>query len=171
MRSRLAAVAATACALALLPAAYAVAGPEPEPDKQQTAHASTAAGNPLSARARAAGVCSDAYEIGTRGVIRRDGEPVASVKQFYSPDCDENYGYVWVWESFRSTHSEYDVSVAVKSYDTNKVHGQRHWDDTNAQEFWSVGVPTATECTSGFGELWASSGDPKPTVAHSSARC
>ncbi|MFR9674358.1 hypothetical protein [Streptomyces sp. TR06-5] len=175
MRTRMTAVAAVAGALALLPAASAFAGsgPHPAPERRQAAGAAaapSAAGNPQSARARAAGVCSDAYEIGSRGVIHRKGEKIGSVKQFYSPACDENYGYLWVWQSFHDTHSGYDVSIGVFSYDRGTVVGRRSWSGTNGQEFWSNGATTVSECTSALGTVRAAP-DPIASNAWSTERC
>lgn len=174
MRARTTAIAAAACALALLPAASAVAGsgPPPAPDTRQSAEstAPSAAGNPHSRRARAAGVCSDAHEIGSRGVIYRNSEPVGSVKQFYSPDCNENYGYLWVWNSFHNAHTDYDVSIGVHNYAQGAVLGKRTWYDTNAQEFWSNPASTASVCTSALGTIRAS-GDPIAGNAWSTKRC
>lgn len=173
MRARMTAIAAAACAMALLPTASAVAGTGPAPDnlrKGPQTSAPSAAGNPDSARAHAAGVCADAYVIGTTGYIYRNGQKIGSVKQFYSPDCQENYGYLWVWDSFRNTHSDYDVSVGVFSYDRDAVVGKRSWYDTNGQEFWSNPANTVSDCTSAVGTIRAQ-GDPLPGQAASSKRC
>ncbi|THA24684.1 hypothetical protein E4198_07965 [Streptomyces sp. RKND-216] len=172
MRARTTAIAATACALALLPAASAVAGTGPAPDKQRKAAstAPSAAGNPLSARAQAAGVCTDAYEIGTAGYIIRDGQRIGSVKQFYSPSCGENYGYLWVWQSFRASHGDYDVSVGVYSYSRDEFVGKRTWLNTNGKEYWSNPADTTSECTAAVGSLRAA-GDPLAGQAASSKRC
>lgn len=173
MRARMTAVIAAGCALALLPAASAVAGsgPDPSPDQRRShSTAPSAAGNPLSKRARTAGVCSDAYEIGARGVIYRKGEPIGSVKQFYSPDCNENYGYLWVWDSFRNTHDNYDVSIGVFSYDRDAVVGKRTWVNSNGQEYWSNPASTTSECTAALGSIRAD-GEPLTHQAVSSKRC
>lgn len=174
MRARMTALTAAVCALAFLPAAAAVAGtgPDPSPDKRPSAQstAPSAAGNPMSARAQAAGVCSDAHLIGSTGYVNRHGQRIGSVKQFYSPACNENYGYLWVWQDFRDTHDDYDVSVGVFSYDRDAVVGKRSWTDTNGKEFWSNPALTASECTSGVGTIRAQ-GDPLPSGAWSSKVC
>lgn len=146
MRYTKRAVVATACAFALIPAGAAVAGdgPAPAPSKSAKTSKSTApteAGNPASAKARVAGVCADAYQVGKTAYIDRAGAHIASVKQFYSKTCNENYGYLWVWDSFRKTSKDYDVSVAVYSYSQEDFFGGRAWTDHNGQEFWSGARP------------------------------
>ncbi|WP_293990806.1 hypothetical protein [Streptomyces sp.] len=130
----------------------------------------SADGDPASLRAQAAGVCADAYQIGTTGYITRAGRTVASVKQFYSPSCGKNYGYVWVWQSFRDAVGDYDVTSAVYSYSRDEVLGERSWTNTAAQEFWSNGTSTVSECTAGSGTVRAA-GDPAPVGGHSGKRC
>lgn len=176
MRYLKTAVAALSCAFVLVPAGIASAGTGPAPAPgapSATAATSTApspAGNPASPRAQAAGVCADAHQIGTTGYISRAGKTIASVKQFYSPSCAENYGYVWVWQSFRDIAGDYDVTAAVYSYSRDEVLGKRSWTNTTAQEFWSNGTSTVTECTAASGSVRAA-GDPSPVTGHSSKRC
>lgn len=174
MRYTKSAIAALTCAFALIPAgaAFAGSGPAPKPAERTVAHstAPSAAGNPASARAQAAGVCSDAYQIGTTGYIYRGGVQVGSVKQFYSPKCGEDYGYLWVWDSFRNTAKSYDVSIGVYDYATDKVVGEKSWTGTHDQEFWSDAASTVKDCTSAVGSL-RNSGDPAAVSASSSKRC
>jgi len=176
MRHLKTATAALACAFALIPAAVATAGTGPAPAptartaKAATSTAPTAAGNPASLRARTAGVCADAYQIGTTGYVKRAGANVASVKQFYSPSCGKNYGYVWVWDSFRDAVGDYDVTSAVYSYSRDEVLGKHSWTNTDGQEFWSSGTTTVNECTAASGTVRAA-GDPAPVGGYSSKRC
>lgn len=175
MRARSVLVVAAASACVLLPAtsAFAGTGPAPSPGKHSLTTRSAApseAGNPMSVKARAAGVCSDAYQIGATAYINRGGAHVASVKQFYSPRCKANYGYVWVWQSFRDKIKDYDVSTGVYSYARDEVVGQDWWNATNSQEFWSRPADTVKECTSAIGTLRAP-GDPVPGQATTAKRC
>ncbi|MFF2844888.1 hypothetical protein ACFVT5_00980 [Streptomyces sp. NPDC058001] len=174
MRARTPFIAAAACAFALIPATTALAGtgPAPAPTKKAATQSTAAseAGNPRTAKAAAAGVCSDAYQIGTTVYINRGGAHAASVKQFYSPRCDRNYGYLWVWQSFRDKTKDYDVSVGVYSYSRDQVVGQDWWNATNGQEFWSLPAATVKECTAAIGTLRAP-GDPVPGQAVTSKRC
>ncbi|MFJ4204456.1 hypothetical protein ACIP2Y_33165 [Streptomyces sviceus] len=167
------AVTVAATALSLLGAGAASAGTGPVPAPRASAPADTAgteAGNPLSAAAVTAGVCSDAAQIGTTSYIYRGTETIASVKQFYSASCDENYGYVWVWKSFLDQNLTFDLTVGVWSFDRDSLVGQRVVFDTHDQEFWGNAADTSDECTSGEGTVTIP-GDPQPYTARSSKRC
>lgn len=174
MRYSKRALVALTCVFALAPAgaAYAGSGPAPKPVErsQQLSAAPSEAGNPASVKAQVAGVCSDAYQIGSTAYITRSGQTVASVKQFYSPSCAENYGYLWVWEGFRDTAGDYDVSTGIYSYSQDEILGQRSWTNTTAQEFWSDGTPTVSECTAAVGAV-RKAGDPLANQAATSKRC
>ncbi|MFJ8052185.1 hypothetical protein [Streptomyces luteogriseus] len=154
--ARMTFVAATAgVVLSLLGGGVAAAGtgPVPAPGGGAAGTGPSEAGNPQSARAVAAGVCSDAYQIGTTSYAYRDGEEIASVKQFYSPSCKENYGYVWVWKSFLDKKIAFDLAVGVWSYEREYLVGARYEFGTQNQEFWGNGAETVDECTSGDGAL------------------
>jgi hypothetical protein len=168
-------VAATALSLLGAGTAAAGTGPAPAPGAASPAagradSAGTEAGNPLSAAAVSAGVCSDAYQIGTTSYIYRGTETIASVKQFYSPDCNENYGYVWAWKSFLDQDITFDLTVGVWSFERDSLVGQRVLFDTHDQEFWGNGADTTDECTSGQGTVMIP-GDPQPYTARTSKRC
>lgn len=174
-RLRKLALAAAATVLVLTPAgaAYAGSGPAPAPagkSDRAAATAPTAQGNPDSKRAQAAGVCDDAYQIGATGHIKRSGTTIASVKQFYSPSCKENYGYLWVWDSFHTGAKPYDVTLGVFSYDRDAVVGKVGKNDTKQQEFWTQGTDTANECTAAVGTL-RPEGAPLPNQGASEKRC
>ncbi|WP_326690530.1 MULTISPECIES: hypothetical protein [unclassified Streptomyces] len=166
-------VAAT-CALVLAPAgaAYAGSGPATGPSNKTLTRttAPSPEGNPASKLAQAAGVCDDAVAIGTTGLIKKNGATIASVKQFYSKKCNTNYGYVWVWESFRKTAAPYDVTAGVYNYDDDATYGKKEWKATKQQEFWSDQANTVDHCTSGVGTL-RPAGTPQPLQAFSQKRC
>ncbi|MFF8282902.1 hypothetical protein ACF06W_09255 [Streptomyces albus] len=169
------ALAAATAALVLLPAgaAYAGSGPATPPSQPQKLTRSTAPspeGNPASRLAQAAGVCDDAVPIGERGLIKRGSETIASVKQFYSKKCQLNYGYVWVWDSFRKTAAPYDVTAGVYSYSKDTVYAPKAWKATKQQEFWTEGTATVSHCTSGIGSL-RPAGSPQAYQAFSQKRC
>ncbi|MFE6700613.1 hypothetical protein [Streptomyces sp. NPDC057718] len=153
------AAAVSGAALSLLGSGVAAAGTGPAPSAQERAAstaagaAGTEAGNPASTKAAAAGVCSDAYQIGTTSYAYRGTEKIASVKQFYSPECDENYGYVWVWKQFLDKKIKFDVQVGVWNYDRSLLQGERREYDSLAQEFWGNGADSVDDCTSGDGKL------------------
>jgi hypothetical protein len=170
-----AAAALAACALAILPAATATAasGPAADPAGARAASAAgtapSAAGNPRSARAQAAAVCADAYQIGSTAYIDKNGAHIASVKQFYSPSCKANYGYLWIWQSYRATVPSDDLSVGVYDADTQSIVGQHDWIDTKEQEFWSFPAQTVQDCTAGIAWLEQSNG--VPLKAQTDQRC
>jgi len=176
MRMRYAKTAITVltCAMVTIPAgaAFAGSGPAPKPAQRNAVKstAPSAQGNPASKAARSAGVCSDAYQIGTTGYVKRNGTTIASVKQFYSKSCKQNYGYVWVWDSFRDTAGDYDVTTGVYSYSQDAVLGGKSWPKTTKQEFWSNGTNTVSECTAAIGSV-RKAGDPTANQAFSSKRC
>ncbi|OEU96925.1 hypothetical protein AN216_18435 [Streptomyces oceani] len=167
------ATAAVSAAFVLIPVGGAFAGTGPAAPGSETASESTAPspkGNPNSAKAQAAGVCDDARQIGETGYIERDGVKIASVKQFYSPECKENYSYVWAWESFINAEDDYDVSAGVYSYDQDKVLGQKSWPASNGQEYWSDAAKTTEECTAAVGTV-RPAGSPTTYEGSSDKRC
>ncbi|MBU6534139.1 hypothetical protein ACFUIW_12080 [Streptomyces sp. NPDC057245] len=157
MRSRRIVTAAIAAAFVMLPAGTALAGSGPAPaPSDRAASKSTAAapaGNPLSVRAQASGVCDDAHQIGETAYIRYNAEPIASVKQFYSPKCKENYSYIWLWQSFIDEEDDYLVAAKIWSYDQKEEFGRKVWLEDNGQEYWSEGTDTVQECTSAMGTV------------------
>jgi hypothetical protein len=159
MRYAKGAIAALTCALVLIPAGVAAAGTGPAATPAHKAAkavstAPSAEGNVHSARAQAAGLCSDAVQIGETGYITSpNGDTMASVKEFYSPSCNEDYGYLWVWDSFLRTGEYYDASIGVFDYDQDKTVGQESIPSSRNQEFWSHGVVTTGDCTAGVGSL------------------
>lgn len=170
----LAAVVATALSVLGPGVASAATGPG-QTAREQAANeaagaAGTEAGNPLSSVATAAGVCSDAAQIGTTEYIYRGTEKIASVKQFYSAKCDENYGYVWAWKSFLDQKINFDLTVGVWSYERNALVGRKDVFGTHAQEFWGNAAKTVDECTSGDGTM-SIPGDPQPLHTRTSKRC
>ncbi|AXK35276.1 hypothetical protein DVA86_24170 [Streptomyces armeniacus] len=157
MRSRMFATAAVAAAFVMVPAGSALAGSGPAPAPSERASSQSTAptpeGNPSSKKAQAMDVCEDAHQIGTTGYIKQGGETIASVKQFYSPECKENYSYVWVWQSFTDKQDDYDVSAGVYSYTQDKQLGTVTWPKDNGQEYWSEGAATVDDCTAAVGTL------------------
>jgi hypothetical protein len=157
MRSRLIATAAIAAAFVMFPAGSALAGsgPAPAPSGHSVSKstAATPQGNPRSAKAQESGVCDDAHQIGKTGYIKRDGETIASVKQFYSPDCKENYSYVWLWQDFVDQEDTYTVSTGIHSSTQGKDLGTQKFPADSGQEYWSAGTDTVEDCTTGFGTV------------------
>jgi hypothetical protein len=164
--------AVTGAALSLLGTGVASAGTGPAPGAPASGAgtAGTEAGNPASSAAQAAGVCSDAHQIGTTSYIYRGTDTIASVKQFYSPSCDKNYGYLWVWNSFLDKNINFDLKVGVWSYKREALVGQRLEFATHEQEFWGNAADTTGECTSGQGTMTITD-EVGPYTARTSQRC
>ncbi|WP_431981679.1 hypothetical protein [Streptomyces qinglanensis] len=176
------ALTAAACAMALLPAGAAQADvTAPAPTEARAGEATATAGAPESApaadeagmsadrSAMAAHMCSDAYQIGSTGYIKRKGYTIGSVKQFYSKKCNRNYGYLWVWKSFRDHHRNYATNVGVYDFHAKKLVGLRIWRHTSAAEFWSYPADTVRHCTAARGAVTVP-GESK-NYAYSSKRC
>ncbi|MFJ8825530.1 hypothetical protein ACIREE_27660 [Streptomyces sp. NPDC102467] len=115
-------------------------------------------------------MCSDAYQIGTTSYAYRGTETIASVKQFYSPKCNENFGYVWVWKSFLDKKIKFDLQVGVWNYDRSLLQGERRVYDSLGQEFWGNGADSVDDCTSGDGTLTIAN-EPGGYSARTSKRC
>ena len=133
------------------------------------ADAGTAGGTAARSAAAAAVPCRDAYPIGKTGYIRYGGRVIASVKQYFSPRCRKNWGYVWVWQSFRNRRIPYDVGVAVYSYTTNRPYGNQYTANTRRAEFWSLAANTHSHCTAGQGLVLVNRAT--PAEEYSSKRC
>ncbi|MBO8198741.1 hypothetical protein ACFW4X_07035 [Streptomyces smyrnaeus] len=164
-----------ACAMAMLPAGAAQAGDgaglSPTSARAGEATATTAAPeeDAASRDSRAARMCSDAYQIGSTGYIKRKGYTIASVKQFYSPRCHRNYGYLYVWKGFRQHHKKYATNVGVYDFHAKKLLGLRVWRNTSAASFWSYPTNTVHHCTAARGAVTVP-GEHKH-YAYSSKRC
>lgn len=165
-------------AVPVAPANAATAGPEPaaggmaEADGAAVPDGAARADGAAPAAVTAAaprGACSDAYQIGSTGYIYYRGAVAASVKQFYSPACVKNYGYVWVWESFRALGIPYDVGVAVYSYTNGQQYGNVYTTATRKAAFWSAPANTVQHCTAGFGTMLIN--NTTPADGYSSKRC
>lgn len=170
--SSLGALAAAACAVAVLPvgAAHAGDGPPPKNHTEAQHTRATAEGNPASRAAQAAGVCNDAYQIGDTRYVKRGGQIAASVKQFYSKNCNRNYGYMYKWESFHKKHPVISANIGVFNFRTQELVGLRSWSSTRARTFWSNPADTVRDCTAARGALRVP-GDAKQSFAYSSKRC
>jgi hypothetical protein len=95
--------------------------------------------------------CRDSVQIGSTGYITVNGQTAASVKQFKG--CNQNYGYVYVWDGFRNSHSRYEICAAVRVTGEARQGVQCSDARTNAREKWSLGTPTMGECTRADGTL------------------
>jgi hypothetical protein len=95
--------------------------------------------------------CRDSVQIGSTGYITVNGQTAASVKQYKG--CGQNYGYVYVWDGFRSSHSKYEICAAVRVSGEARQGVQCSDARTNTQEKWSLGTRTLDDCTRADGTL------------------
>lgn len=169
--SSLGALTAAACAVAVLPVGTAHAGDGPPPKNHtEIQHTrATPEGNPSSRAAQAAGVCNDAYQIGKTGYIKWKGMTAASVKQFYSPNCNRNYSYMYKWKQFHDVQPKISANVAIYKVKTAELVGLRSWVNTTARSFWSNPADTVRFCTTARGAFRVP-GDSTQYFAHSSKR-
>lgn len=103
------------------------------------------------ASAAPAASCSDRYQVGSTTVLSVDGQSALSIKQYWSPECQENYGYAYVWQSFRDSHpGTWDIVVdeiwvhspgVYTAPVTNSVVQSRQ------VELWTPGFKGAGRCT------------------------
>ncbi|MET9729399.1 hypothetical protein ABZZ79_01660 [Streptomyces sp. NPDC006458] len=104
--------------------------------------AGTVIGTSSEASAATAPGCSDAHQIGnTAYITTSSGETAASVKQYYG--CNKNFGYVYVWQSFRDTHSSWRIFTWINTTPGTYLGLM----STTGIEVWSNGTATAQMCT------------------------
>ncbi len=116
--------------------------------------------------------CSSTVQIGSTAYLTVGGQTFASIKQFKG--CGKNWGYVYIWAGFRSSHTKWSDCAAVSV--TNSSGTGRHdltgvVCSSNKVETWSTGTNTLTKCTEASG-MYGS--DPLfPTVGwlSTSVRC
>lgn len=110
-----------------------------------TASAASGSGQATVVPADSAPGCSSVSQIGTTAQLVVSGQTFASVKQYVG--CNKNYAYIYVWQSWRDSHSSWDdcTSIVVGSTfeDANCGH--------NAIEVWSFGANTVSQCTEAEG--------------------
>src|SRR4051794_39929421 len=67
--------------------------------------------NPAAALASTPASCSNVSQIGSTRVLTVGGMEAASVKQYYG--CGYNYAYIYVWQQYRDTHTNWDLYVHI----------------------------------------------------------
>lgn len=95
--------------------------------------------------------CARSVQIGSTGYITVNGVTAASVKQYAG--CNQNYGYVYVWDSFRASHPKYEICAAVRVTGEARQGVQCSDPRTNTREKWSLGTRTVDKCTRADGTL------------------
>ena len=105
--------------------------------------------------------CPGAVQIGNTAYVQVGGQTAASVKQFKG--CGKNYGYTYVWQSYRSTHTGWNVCAGVVNRDDMTINGLRC--GVGVREVWSYGTDTLSACTRAIG------GFPDVAKAETDTRC
>ncbi|WP_053733438.1 hypothetical protein [Nocardia sp. NRRL S-836] len=100
---------------------------------------------------------SGVTQIGSTAYVKLGTTTIASVKQFKG--CNKNWAYTYVWDSWVAAHPrDWTIFVGVWTKD-----GQQARDSfssrTGAQEAWSTGANTLTECTFARGAVQSVAGD------------
>lgn len=108
--------------------------------------ASAASGSAVATPTDAAPGCGSVSQIGTTGYVVVSGQTFASVKQYIG--CGKNYAYVYVWQSWRNTHSSWTACTSIGVGNT-LVDGNCGGD--NPVEVWSFGANTVSQCTYALG--------------------
>jgi hypothetical protein len=110
--------------------------------------------------------CGSVSQIGTTAHIVIGGATFGSVKQFKG--CNKNWGYVFVWESWRNSHSNWDMCAAIGIIEGSPPYslaGLNCSYNTRKAEQWSYGTNTLTVCTRAVGSF------PDRATAQTSVRC
>ncbi|GIG58438.1 hypothetical protein Lfu02_28100 [Longispora fulva] len=107
------------------------------------------------AHAESAPGCSDTFQVSSTGYIDVDGQRAASVKQFWSPKCQANFGYLYVWQSFRNSHphSVWTVDVGVTYHGGQSGSDGGYFENTSGSDFWSGPFAGRGICTGVTGEF------------------
>lgn len=110
------------------------------------------------ASAATAASCSDRYQVGSTKVVPDEhGQSAMSIKQYWSPACQENFAYAYVWQSFRDSHPGAftivvgEIWVHSPGVETNPVANSAV--DTRQAELWSPGFYGPGRCTYATGTL------------------
>lgn len=97
--------------------------------------------------------CGSLTQIGATKYLKNGSATMASVKQFKG--CNKNWGYVYVWDSWRANHRTYRLYAGVQVRGAEFPSGYNSVE--NKQELWSYGTDTLDKCTKGYGSIVASS--------------
>ncbi|GAA2234279.1 MULTISPECIES: hypothetical protein [Kitasatospora] len=102
---------------------------------------------PATAQASTPSGCSSVTQIGSTAYLNVGGETMASVKQYKG--CGKNYSYLYVWQSYRSAHSDWDACAAIVTNGGHSVQDPQC--GHNEVELWSLGADTLSQCTQALG--------------------
>lgn len=99
--------------------------------------------------------CGSVTQIGSTKYIEVGNETVASVKQFKG--CNKNYGYVYVWNSWKAKHgSKFRAAAGIYTRTSEGPLGYSGPGE-GGQEAWSNGSNTLSVCTRGYGSVISAS--------------
>ncbi|MET8758620.1 hypothetical protein [Lentzea sp. NPDC004782] len=94
--------------------------------------------------------CSSVTQIGATAYVKHGSATIASVKQFKG--CGKNWGYIYVWDSWRANHRDYIPTAAVQVRGAEFPSGDRSG-ARGQQEVWSRGTDTLDKCTRGWADM------------------
>jgi hypothetical protein len=97
--------------------------------------------------------CGSVTQMGATKYIKSGSATIASVKQFKG--CGKNWGYIYVWDSWRANHKTYSIFAGVQVRGAEFPSGFNRAE--NKQELWSYGTDTLSKCTKGYGSIQAES--------------
>ena len=89
---------------------------------------------------------SGVTQIGSTKYLKSGNATVASIKQFKG--CGKNWAYVYVWDSWKAGHRNFEASAAITrgDGDIDLANGR-----PGQQEVWSTGANTLQYCTMAHG--------------------
>jgi hypothetical protein len=124
------------------------------------------------AYAESAPSCSSTVQIGSTAYLTVGGQTFASIKQFKG--CNKNWGYVYVWAGYRSSHRSWSDCAAVSVTNSSGV-GEHDLEglvySSNKVETWSTGTNTLSSCTEASGMYGDDPFDPVVGWTSTSVRC
>ncbi|SER82195.1 hypothetical protein SAMN05216188_11617 [Lentzea xinjiangensis] len=91
---------------------------------------------------------SGVTQIGATKYLKSGSATVASVKQFKG--CNKNWGYIYVWDSWKAGHPNFIATVAITRGD-GEIDGNSG--GRGQQEVWSRGANTLQYCTMAYGTV------------------
>jgi hypothetical protein len=98
--------------------------------------------------------CQDGYQVGATKTISLNGVTALSIKQYWSPSCQKNWGYVYVWQQFidsLGSNQSWSFSVALEKQGGKRLGTVSA--SAPARERFSTPQSTGGICTAAWGKL------------------
>ena len=98
--------------------------------------------------------CSDGYQVGATKTINLNGVTAASIKQYWSPNCQKNWAYIYVWQQFidsLGSNQSWSFSVALEKQSGTRLGSVSG--SAPAREKFSTPKSTGGVCTAAWGKL------------------